>query len=157
MRLARQAVAIPHIVYNDPITPTDFASLSETEQLMAVALYSTHHDGYVRADAVAQLVGRREQWTAPFLLLRLGDMVEQVVEPVATALDAQAPDSEALRSMLAESAALNPFIFRRARSQSVGYWYTYYRREHAAKEDHPGVKACNAIAAEVEPGALLRW
>ena len=157
MRLAREAVALPSIIYNDPIAPADFENLSETQPAMALALYTSHHDGYIRADAVAQLVTRREPWIAPFLLLRLDDMVEQVIEPVATALNAGDPEAEALLRMLAESATLNPFVFRTVRSRSVGYWYTYYTREHPRRGGHPGVNACGNIVAAVEPSALLKW
>lgn len=157
MRLAAEAVALPGIIYNDPIAPADFQSLSETQQAMALALYTAHHDGYIRADAVAQLVARREPWIAPFLLLRLGDMVEQVIEPISAVFNAGGAAAETLRLMLADSATLNPFVFRTVRSRSVGYWYTYYSREHPSREGHPGVSACKAIAAAVEPGALLKW
>lgn len=157
LRLDDQAIAVPGRIYNAPIPADAFEALSEDAQAMALTLYTSHHDGYVRQDAVTQLVERAERWMAPHLLLRIGDMVQEVVAPIADALMSGGANGAKLLELLAESATLNPAAFRTTRSRATGYWYTYYRREFPTREEHPGVAACERIVAALPASALLRW
>lgn len=152
LRIGTEVVAIPDVFYNDPIPADAFISLAEIEQVMVTTLYTLHHDGHVRENAVRQLLGRTEPWVSPFLMIAMGDMVQEVAHPIATWIR-EGGDTSGLRRAAIE----NPFAFRRARSRAVSYWHEYYTRLYRSRAEHPGVYASEMIAKSLEPQQLLRW
>jgi hypothetical protein len=77
-----EPVVIPARVYNPELSPRVIGGLSHLEATVAAAIYSRHHDGFVRQRQLGTLLDADEPWTAPFIVQLLGEYVIQICRDI---------------------------------------------------------------------------
>ena len=110
------AIEMPSRVYFEVPGHGPLASLPDTQRAILYALFTRHHDGYVRERFLREILGRGERWLVPFLVDRLGEYVVEIT--MLLQRYANHLDQEAVRAFL----TLNP-KYRNALCQRVfSYW-----------------------------------
>jgi len=123
---AGERVTVPYRVY-PPESPIERSRFNDTQRLILHCIYSRHHDGFVRHRHLRAMLGRKEEWTAPFIVRLVGEYVLPIVQDIQERL---ATDSSE-RARLQRFAAENPAFTELMRQRAISYWDAYYRRtEH---------------------------
>jgi hypothetical protein len=145
--VAGEPVVIPYRVYN-PAPPPDFASgLSRTEQAVAAAVYSRHHDGLVRQRALGMLLDCDEPWTAPFVVQLLGEYVIEICADIEKFTRTALPARPAMRASLSAFLRYNPCFAELTRQRAVSYWSCYYRALHVSRDAYPALTALSRLSS----------
>lgn len=143
--VAGEPVVIPMRVYNPEPSPRFAAGRSPLEAAVTAAVYSRHHDGYVRHRQLGTLLDADERWAAPFIVQLLGEYVIQIhrdIERFArTALPARPPSRESLLAFSQE----NPCFVALTRQRAISYWSCYYRGLHALQGTYPALAALSML------------
>ena len=107
------------------------------EREIAWCLGSRHHSGYVREECLRRMLAAPHPWMTPFIVQLIGEYVVEIVEPIAQALPALAPEMQhALGAFVRD----NPRYLNTIDSRVVSYW-NYYKREYPQRADYPGARA----------------
>ena len=115
------SVTIPNRVYFPLPSQKDVASLDRIQTCVLNAIYSRHHDGYVREAHVASLCRCEEPWAMPYIALLLSEYVIEIAEAIE---QSGGPDLALMRAFSAD----NPDLCRLISKRMVTYWSMYYRR-----------------------------
>jgi hypothetical protein len=120
------------------LEPTTAASkLTPIQRLILSALYSRHHDGFVRQRHVRQLLDVDHAWIPPFVILLLGEYVVQVGQLIADRV------ADLPRQTYIDFARANPAFMRVVRSRVVSYWWGYYG--HVPLREYAGYRALHDL------------
>ena len=128
---------IPYRIYNDVRWHSRFLSREAT--LILNCIMTRHHDGHRRQQAATRLYERSEEWTAPFVLLLVGEYVVEIVRDIETALLNM--DVEMYRRLASMNVALVQTTHRRVTS----YWNEYYRTSYSNPQDYPGFRVLEEL------------
>ncbi len=141
-----EPVVIPYRVYN-PAPSAHYASgLSRTEQGVAAAIYSRHHDGRIRQRALGTLLDHDEPWTAPFIVQLLGEYVIQICADIEKFTRTALPARPAMQASLSAFFGQNPCFAELTRQRAVSYWSCYYRALHASRDTYPALTALSRLS-----------
>ena len=144
--VAGEPVVIPYRIYN-PAPPPHYSSrLSRTEQVVAAAIYSRHHDGLVRQRALGTLLDFDEPWTAPFVVQLLGEYVIHICADIEKFTRSALPARPAMQNSLAAFLRQNPCFAELTRQRAVSYWSCYYRALHASRDTYPALTALSRLS-----------
>ncbi len=116
-----------------PEPTTGVSSLTPIQRLILSALYSRHHDGFVRERHVRQLLDVDHVWIPPFVVLLLGEYVVQIGQVIAERV------SGLPRQTYIDFARVNPDFMRLTRSRVVSYWWEYY--SSVPLREYPGYRS----------------
>jgi hypothetical protein len=139
--VAGEPVVIPRRIYNPEPSPGFARGLGGVEAVVAAAIYSRNHDGYVRQRQLAALLGSDEPWAAPFIVALLGEYVIEICLEIERFARTEFPARPAMRqSMSAFFAANRPFI-ELTRQRAISYWLCDFRSVHARLDAAPALAA----------------
>jgi hypothetical protein len=141
-----EPVVIPARVYNPEPSSLTVAGLSHAETVVIAAIYSRHHDGFVRQRQLAMLLGSDEPWTAPFIVQLLGEYVIEISRDIErfarTAFLARPAMQEGMSAFFRE----NRCFAALTRQRAISYWSCYYRSLHATKDTYPALAALSMLS-----------
>jgi hypothetical protein len=101
------------------------------EQDVLACIYSTHHDGVVRAQSINRLIESRHDWALPYLLNLVSDYVVEITELIDYRADRI--DIEIAHQF----AASNHRYVSRIADRVLSYWSLWHRVRHHSGTDHP--------------------
>jgi hypothetical protein len=134
--VANEQVRIPSRVYFREPPARTVTGLSEPQRLVLAALFTRHHDGFVRERSVRVIGSGADPWVAPFVVQLLGEYVTEIGQTIGTVIPAD-------RGIYRAFAEANPAYCRVVCSRMVNYWSLYYRRQVTSFADYPAYRvAC---------------
>lgn len=133
-----EKILIPERVYCSAEEKA-IAFLSPLQKQMASCILTRHHDGFVREEALRQIIQCNESWVAPYIVGLLGDYVVEILE----VLEENAPSLD--HDIYANFIRDNAVFFNLAASRAVSYWNCNSRRSCPDKNQYVGVKALKLL------------
>lgn len=134
-----ERVCIPERLYRAP--PAAF----EQGAGVVAALFTRHHDGFIRQRALKRLLEVGEPWAVPFLLRLVGEYVEEIIADIDAAFD-RLPERH-----WAAFVDANPTFVRLNASRVASYWDYYYRQ--IPRDEYVGFRLMKRIARLAQAGA----
>lgn len=122
-KVAGEIVTIPQRVYFDNLADVEAASLNGLERTIIDLLCTRHENGFVRERSLANVIGLREAWVAPFVIRLLGEYVVEILTLIERRRDELDP------AIYADFLVHNARFFEATRSRVVSYWDCYYRSD----------------------------
>ncbi len=119
--LADEQLHIPYRVYFDEPSTLAISQLTPQQQVIIHCIYLRHHDGFIRQKHLEWLGERSEYWTAPYLLLLLGEYVYEILEVLNRLITKKNIQHF---NLLAKE---NPKLWQQTESRVISYWNEYYR------------------------------
>lgn len=139
-----EPVEIPYRIYN-PVPPARLAPESSPVASAIDCLYTRHHDGFVRQQALRRVLTSEQSWAVPFVVQLLGEYVIEICEDILRFVEqdlARRPEMlPGLRAFVAD----NPDFIALTEQRATSYWECYYRGPHLYRETYPGLLALNAM------------
>lgn len=153
----REALIIPSRVYfQQGVLWNIGGDRAPLERDIAWCLGTRHHSGYVREECLRRLLAAPQPWMVPFIVQLIGEYVVQIVEPIADALPAMAPE---MQDAFAGFIRANPRYLQTIDSRAVNYWSIGYRTAYPDRADYPGIRAVaylRALAAQTSNSSATR-
>lgn len=138
--LAGERLRIPQRIYWAEPTENAARSLRERERLILSAIYSRHHDGFVRERALREVIRSREQFVQPFIVQLLGEYVLEIIQII----EAELPEP-----ILADYAAFlegNVEFLELTRARATSYWNAYARSQFPRLREYPALRVLDRLA-----------
>jgi len=129
VRLRMETVLIPERIYHD-LALIDSTPLTPVQVELLDGLLTRHHNGFVREEHLAKIVGSNRSWIPAFVIRLVGEYVIEILHLIRNNL--QNFDPQLYRTFLAD----NPDFYAITKQRVVSYWYCYYRQ--LRREDYPG-------------------
>jgi hypothetical protein len=113
------ALSIPSRIYQDE---AELRALHAGHSEALDAVLTRHHDGFVRARALARiLAGAPATWTLPFIIALVGEYVVEILQQIDDGFVRFDPNA------LARFVNDNPAFLTLLRQRVASYWDCYYR------------------------------
>lgn len=127
-------LSIPYRIYYDEPDQSQLSSLTYEQQVILHALYTRHHDGYVRESHLTTLIthANEHEWATPYLMLPIGEYVKEILEVIYD--NRSSLNGDFIRTFFSE----NPRLYRTIQSRVASYWDCYYRRKYPEKQHYVG-------------------
>jgi hypothetical protein len=140
-----EPVVIPARVCSPELSPRVIGGLSDLEAAVAAAIYSRHHDGFVRQRQLGTLLDADEPWTAPFIVQLLGEYVIQICRDIEEFARTALPGRPAMQEKLSAFFQENRCFAELTRRRAISYWSCYYRDLFASPDDYPALAALSIL------------
>lgn len=108
-------------------------------QAVADSLLTRHHDGFVRARALARLLAANRAWAPPFIVQLIGEYVIEILDQIDEAFERI--DPVALGGFVRGNRA----FLSLTRQRVASYWDCYYRR--IPRDDYVGFRLTRRLGA----------
>lgn len=133
-RLSGDVLSIPYRIYYDEPDHSQLSSLTCEQRVILYALYTRHHNGYVRESHVTTLLtyAHEHLWVTPYLMLPIGEYVKEIVEVIYH--NRFSLNGDFIRTFFREK----PRLYRTVQSRVASYWNCYYRRQYPEKQHYVG-------------------
>lgn len=133
-RVSGNILSIPYRIYYDEPGQSELSSLTCEQQIILHALYTRHHNGYVRESHITTLIAHENDhvWTTPYLMLPVGEYVKEILEVIYD--NHSSLNGNFIRTFFSE----NPWLYRTIQSRVASYWDCYYRRKYPEKQHYVG-------------------
>ncbi len=121
------------------------AACPDCQSVLVDAVLTRHHDGFVRAEALARLMASAPDWAPAYVVPPIGEHVVEIAEQIDGAL--VGADASAYRAFV----RANPAFMTLTRQRVVSYWACYWRARWPDRADYPGARALarlDAMAAD---------
>jgi hypothetical protein len=138
------SLEIPSRVYFPSDPPCRSAHLT-TEQAISACIYSRHHSGWIRQQALRDMLEVRGQWVVPYVLQLLSEYVIEIALEIA---DHPSWFTEADTLAFAHH---NPVFLSRAKQRATSYWNCYFRNRYFRLEDYPPAKVLHQLSNVTSP------
>lgn len=139
-----ERVEIPYRIYN-PLPPTGLAPEGSKIALAIDCLYTRHHDGFVRQQALHRVLAAEDPWVVPFVIQLLGEYVVEICEDIQRFAQAALPQRPAMIREVHSFARDNPDFIVLTEQRATSYWECYYRRPHLYRDTYPGLLALRSM------------
>lgn len=123
--------------------PADIKLESDLQRKMFLALYTKHHDGYLRERCLKEVIEFEEPWVPPFILSLLGEYVIEII----TFIQGRAPEL-ARQKTYSDFIAGNPAFMALLSARCQSYWDCFYRFTYPDKADYPGFACLRTFMAD---------
>jgi hypothetical protein len=138
--VAGSTIRVPYRIYWAEPARDAVLGLNMQQRLVLYAVFTRHHDGFVRQRALGEIIHSREVFIQPFVVQLLGEYVIEIVQLIEASLP---------EFMVAEYAMFldeNPKFFRLTRARAISYWNAYYRERFPRLEDYPAERLLRHLA-----------
>jgi len=126
---------IPYRIYVD----REVLEAGSPDPVQVDALLTRHHNGFVRAQALARLMAATPDWTPAYVVPPVGEYVVEIIEQIEAALSEQ--DASVYGAFVRANSAFMALTKQRATSYWDCYWRARWRRE-----DYPGARVLALLA-----------
>jgi hypothetical protein len=144
--VAGEPVVIPARIHNPEPSPGAVAGMSRVEVVVTAAIYSRHHDGYVRQRQLGTLLGADEPWTAPFIVQLLGEYVIEICRDIEWFARTAFPARPAMQESMSAFFSENRCFAALTRQRAISYWSCFYRGLHASQDSYPALAALSMLS-----------
>jgi alanyl-tRNA synthetase len=111
----------------------------ETISVAAVCLISRSTDGYLRQRAIRRILNVQEKWVAPYIVLPLGEYVDEISSDIFMSL------AQLKRDIYAQFVLENRSLMRSLRARAISYWDCYYRASYPERRGYPALAALHGL------------
>ena len=130
VRVADEMLHIPSRVYFPEPDRHALARLSPVQKPLIAALYTRHHDGFVRERWVKELINTSTEWVPPFVIQLIGEYVIEIIWLLSSRREAL--KHEHYFRFIQGCSELADLTCRRI----VSYWECYFRHMTRHFSDH---------------------
>lgn len=127
-----EELKIPQRIYFESKNLTLSHYFSSLQHEILNCLYSRHHDGYIREQCLAAIIGSNNIWTVPFVIRLLGEYVIEILHVIKSHLSEINGDN--YKAFLKE----NSQFYETNKRRVVSYWACYYRDQYRNREQYVG-------------------
>ncbi len=130
-------IEIPYRIYlADSIQQSDFAKLTQTQQIIYHCIFSLSNDGHVREKHIKSLLDQAniQQWVYPFVLKNSSEYVIQILDTIYQYLKHK--DNTDIKVFCKQ----NLQVFLYYYSKMISYWNAFYRIDCYKYKDYVGHK-----------------
>ncbi len=139
-----EMLEIPDRIYND--FPADaITTLAPASRSAAGCIYTRHHDGHTRQEALRLALSHDVGWCAPFVVQLLGEYVVEICLDIERFLTDSPSTHPNAAQGLQHFAEANPDFMALTRDRAASYWSEYYRADFASAEDYPAIRALQRL------------
>jgi hypothetical protein len=142
VQVNNESVSIPHRVYHNPAS-IKANKLSGLQKNLIDCMMSRNHDGFVRQENLARIVGSNYTWVPPFVVQLLGEYVVEIVRVIEANLE------NLDKPIYAQFLRANVNVLTVTEQRVISYWDCYYRSSFR-KEDYPGFRVVSFFKQLVE-------
>ena len=135
INLRGESLLVDCRLYNDLPSYEDTHNMSLVQRLMLSALYTKHHNGYLRELHLDKLFNHSEYWIPPFIFHLIGEHVPEITEKIYSFRHVLYE-----RRIYREFADENPDYMQLQLQRCISYWHAYNRGKYPDKESFPGVE-----------------
>jgi len=128
--LGNETVRIPSRIYWTPPTSLTSFKLTSLEKDLLNCIFTRHSNGFVRQEALKNIINSNNYWVTPFILLLAGEYVLAILEDIYSCFDEITP------SALSTFILQNPIFYNRIKARIQSYWNCYYRIQFPEKIEH---------------------
>ena len=125
---------IPYRIYNPPVAIADSPS-DPTSRLLLDCLYSRHHDGFVRQQAVNRLIKHPVPWIVPFVVEVIGEYVIEIIEDLTAGLVLDPGTRSA--DVYGRFVDANGHRMEKVAQRAISYWNCYHRFRYPVLRPRP--------------------
>ena len=144
LALDNETLAVPSRIYQDE---AELRAHHANHPLALDGLLTRHHNGFVRARALARILsGAPATWTFPFIIELIGEYVVEILQQIEDGFEHL--DPEALARFVADNPGFLALISQRVES----YWDCYYRA--IPRQDYVGFRLMRRLDALATSQAL---
>ena len=119
LALDNEMLVVPTRIYQDE---AELRTRHADHPLALDGILTRHHDGFVRARALARMLSSAPAtWTFPFIIELMGEYVVEILQQIEDGFEQL--DSEALARFVTDNPSFLALISQRVES----YWDCYYR------------------------------
>ncbi|CAN5383344.1 hypothetical protein BH10PSE3_BH10PSE3_37490 [soil metagenome] len=137
----KETLAIPPRIYQDE---TELRGRYADHSQILDSLLTRHHDGFVRARALARILSSTpETWTFPFVIELMGEYVVEILQQIEDGFEHL--NLEACTHFLTD----NPAFLALTRQRVMSYWDCYYRA--ISRQDYVGFRLIRRLEALAPP------
>jgi site-specific recombinase len=137
-----EQLRIPFRFYSNEPDSDCVQQLNDRQKLILTALYTRHHDGYVREQQVNRLLASDEVWIPPFVIQLLGEYVLEIIRVL------EAHSVVFTNAGYRHFASDNEMFIQLVRQRIRSYWDCYYRDMFPKITDYPAFQILRLIEAE---------
>lgn len=135
-----QTLEIYSRIYNPEPDSATINQLTENQKLVLDCIYTRHHDGTIRERHLRNIFPNQKSWTVPYVLLLLGEYVEEIIGLVKNDL-VEGTNQELYRKFVSE----NPAFWKKTKARVISYWNVYFRTKFEKIEQYPGMEIVRII------------
>lgn len=141
LRLSDETLYIPYRIYYDVPNDSELSSLTDRQRTILYTLYTRHHDGYVRERNLKKAIdmARVDAWITPYLMLMVGEYVEEIVQVIYD--HRSLLNADFVKTFVGE----NQRFYQTVQSRVVSYWDCYYRRKYPMKDQYVGFQVLDYL------------
>jgi hypothetical protein len=139
LRVAGEALHIPFRVYFPEPDYAALDGLSETQKTILSALYTRHHNGFIRERRVLEIVASPATWVVPFVLQLIGEYVIEIIRQLA---DRREQLQYARYACFIDE---NPEFVALTCRRVVSYWECYFRESTPVFSEHVAYRLAKDI------------
>ncbi|NGN91298.1 hypothetical protein G5C66_00910 [Nocardioides sp. KC13] len=139
-----EPVEIPYRVYN-PVPSNRVAPEGSQATVAVDCLYTRHHDGFVRQQALRRVLRFEQAWIIPFVVQLLGEYVIEICEDIHGFVVRDLPRRPAMVRGLRSFVTENSDFFTLTELRATSYWACYYRSTHLYRDTYPAMLALKAM------------
>jgi hypothetical protein len=114
-----EVVMLPERIYHPKVVAIDH--LTSLQQELTHCLMTRHHDGFVRQEYLARIIGSHHLWVCPFVVKLVGEYVIEILQAIQQDLGSLD------RSMYTRFLEENPEFLAVTAQRVASYWNCYYR------------------------------
>lgn len=136
-----EVVHIPYRVYFEEPQSAYENALTPLQRLILHAVFTRHHNGYVRQQRLRTLLGsvNEYEWVMPFIFQLLGEYVIEILDDIDQRI--REIDHDLIRRFCIQ----NPAFMKITESRVISYWNEYYRYGFPEKQMYVGVRIFDYI------------
>lgn len=139
-----EILEIPDRIYNG-FPARAITRLAPASRVAAGCIYTRHHDGHTRQQALHLALSHDVEWSAPFVAQLLGEYIVEICVDIERFLaDASSTHPNAIRG-LRHFTEPNPDFMVLTRARAASYWSEYYRADYATADDYPAIRALRRL------------
>ena len=139
-----EMLEIPDRIYNE-FPAHAVTTLKPASRVAAGCIYTRHHDGHRRQEALRLALSHDVEWSAPFVVQLLGEYIVEICVDIEQFLaDASSTHPNALQG-LRHFTESNPDFMALTRARAASYWSEYYRADFSTTDDYPAVRALRRL------------
>lgn len=142
--LGGEMLEIPDRIYND-FPARAITRLAPASRVAAGCIYSRHHDGHTRQQALHLALSHDVEWSAPFVVQLLGEYIVEICMDIERFLaDAPAARPRTIRGLRHFTESNSDFMAL-TRDRAASYWSEYHRADYATADDYPAIRALRRL------------
>lgn len=129
-----ELLEIPYRIYTNDKNISPDIELTVIQRGILDCIYSRHHNGFVRARCLSNIMKLEHAWVVPYVISLVGEYVVEILDIIHQNMEDL--DKTKYREFLKS----NPEFYQKTKQRVFSYWDCYYRGKYPKRENYVGVR-----------------